>query len=206
MEKTAQTPAPTPHPGAASPALHPGAASPPPPGVPELTEPASHPPSPTSCWQCLAAACVLAGSSHCGAAAVDRSGAVYQEQQGEVPAHQGAQRMVVPCPEPADLHPASRVPRPLLCMSAVPVDATQDLAAAALCTVIMTKAGLHRTIRRVLDIDGWYLMATEYLECRQCKKEGGHRASLGSCPPPTAANFQLYLRTSCPVTLGWLHN
>jgi len=37
----------------------------------------------------------------------------------------------------------------------------------------MVKAGLYRTIRRVLDIDGWYLMATEYLECRRCKKKVG---------------------------------
>ncbi|XP_039634652.1 uncharacterized protein LOC120544755 [Perca fluviatilis] len=42
-----------------------------------------------------------------------------------------------------------------------------------LCTGTMTKAGLYRTIRRVLDIDGWYLMATEYLECRRCKKKVG---------------------------------
>ncbi|XP_034749130.1 uncharacterized protein LOC117957472 [Etheostoma cragini] len=42
-----------------------------------------------------------------------------------------------------------------------------------LCTGTMTKAGLYRTIRRVLDIDGWYLMATEYLECRRYKKKVG---------------------------------
>ena len=42
-----------------------------------------------------------------------------------------------------------------------------------LCTGILTKAGLYRTIRRVLDIDGWYLMATEYLECRRCTKKVG---------------------------------
>ncbi|XP_032362985.1 uncharacterized protein LOC116674905 [Etheostoma spectabile] len=42
-----------------------------------------------------------------------------------------------------------------------------------LCTGTMTKAGLYRTIRRVLDIDGWYLLATEYLECRRCKKKVG---------------------------------
>ncbi|XP_056232399.1 uncharacterized protein LOC130169565 [Seriola aureovittata] len=41
------------------------------------------------------------------------------------------------------------------------------------CTGSMTKAGLYRTIRRVLDIDGWYLMATEYLECCRCKKKVG---------------------------------
>ncbi|XP_077959181.1 uncharacterized protein LOC120819758 [Gasterosteus aculeatus] len=41
------------------------------------------------------------------------------------------------------------------------------------CSGSLMKAGLYRTIRRVLDIDGWYLMATEYLECRRCKKKVG---------------------------------
>ncbi|KAL1269405.1 hypothetical protein QQF64_031694 [Cirrhinus molitorella] len=27
------------------------------------------------------------------------------------------------------------------------------------------------TVRRVLDLNGWYFMATEYLECRSCKKK-----------------------------------
>ena len=35
----------------------------------------------------------------------------------------------------------------------------------------LTKCGLYRTVRKVLDIDGWYFMATEYLECRRCKKK-----------------------------------
>nr|XP_055065265.1 uncharacterized protein LOC129447527 [Misgurnus anguillicaudatus] len=39
------------------------------------------------------------------------------------------------------------------------------------CNKGLTKCGLYKTIRRVLDIDGWYLMATEYLECRRCKKK-----------------------------------
>ncbi|XP_056127239.1 uncharacterized protein LOC130104727 [Rhinichthys klamathensis goyatoka] len=39
------------------------------------------------------------------------------------------------------------------------------------CNRALTKCGLYRTIRRVLDIDGWYLMATEYLECRRCKRK-----------------------------------
>ncbi|XP_078811401.1 uncharacterized protein LOC144995549 [Oryzias latipes] len=56
-----------------------------------------------------------------------------------------------------------------------------------LCGGSLTKAELYRTIRRVLDIDGWYLMATEYLECRWCKKKvggvvtGDHKAA-GSHP------------------------
>uniref|UniRef100_A0AAV2MR41 DUF6729 domain-containing protein n=1 Tax=Knipowitschia caucasica TaxID=637954 RepID=A0AAV2MR41_KNICA len=34
----------------------------------------------------------------------------------------------------------------------------------------LTAAGIYRTVRKVLDIDGWYDMATEYLECKGCKK------------------------------------
>ena len=32
-------------------------------------------------------------------------------------------------------------------------------------------AGLYKTVRRVLDIDGWYYAATEYLECQRCHKK-----------------------------------
>ncbi|KAK7175379.1 hypothetical protein R3I93_002325 [Phoxinus phoxinus] len=39
------------------------------------------------------------------------------------------------------------------------------------CNRALTKCGLYRTIRRVLDIDGWYLMATEFLECCRCKRK-----------------------------------
>lgn len=35
----------------------------------------------------------------------------------------------------------------------------------------LTGAGLYRTVRRVLDIDGWYDLATEYLECKRCSKK-----------------------------------
>ncbi|XP_038162604.1 uncharacterized protein LOC119797556 isoform X2 [Cyprinodon tularosa] len=35
----------------------------------------------------------------------------------------------------------------------------------------LTAAGLYRTVRKVLDIDGWYDMSTEYLECKGCKKK-----------------------------------
>ncbi|KAK7880493.1 hypothetical protein WMY93_032875 [Mugilogobius chulae] len=34
----------------------------------------------------------------------------------------------------------------------------------------LTAAGIYRTVRRVLDVDGWYDMATEYLECKGCKR------------------------------------
>ncbi|KAM9492387.1 uncharacterized protein ACWYII_004276 isoform 2-T4 [Salvelinus alpinus] len=39
------------------------------------------------------------------------------------------------------------------------------------CRGTLCKAGLYKTIRKVLDIDRWYLMATEYLECGRCKKK-----------------------------------
>ncbi|XP_051778448.1 uncharacterized protein LOC127526605 [Erpetoichthys calabaricus] len=39
------------------------------------------------------------------------------------------------------------------------------------CSHRLSGAGLYRTVRRVLDTDGWYFMATEYLECRRCRKK-----------------------------------
>lgn len=35
----------------------------------------------------------------------------------------------------------------------------------------MNRAGWYRTVRRVLDVDGWYYMGTEYLECSVCHKK-----------------------------------
>ncbi|XP_078811127.1 uncharacterized protein LOC144995355 [Oryzias latipes] len=68
-----------------------------------------------------------------------------------------------------------------------------------LCGGPLTKAGLYRTIRRVLDIDGWYLMATEYLECRRCKKKVGgwsqgivrQLAPTYSCQFPAVLTYKL---------------
>lgn len=33
----------------------------------------------------------------------------------------------------------------------------------------LTQCGIYHTVKKVLDVDGWYSMAGEYLECRQCK-------------------------------------
>ena len=44
--------------------------------------------------------------------------------------------------------------------------------------VYLTQAGLYRTVRRVLNIDGWYLMGTEYLECKFCRKKFAGWSSL----------------------------
>ncbi|KAL0147535.1 hypothetical protein M9458_057163, partial [Cirrhinus mrigala] len=35
----------------------------------------------------------------------------------------------------------------------------------------LTACGMYKTVRRVLDVSGWYFMATEYLECRSCKRK-----------------------------------
>lgn len=35
----------------------------------------------------------------------------------------------------------------------------------------LSGAGCYKTIRRVLDLDGWYYLATEYLECLKCHKK-----------------------------------
>ncbi|KAI4793352.1 hypothetical protein KUCAC02_032782 [Chaenocephalus aceratus] len=39
------------------------------------------------------------------------------------------------------------------------------------CAHKMTGGGLYKTVRRVLDMDGWYYMGTEYLECSSCTKK-----------------------------------
>ncbi|KAF5907191.1 Epithelial-stromal interaction 1, partial [Clarias magur] len=39
------------------------------------------------------------------------------------------------------------------------------------CSHRLTGCGLYKTVRKVLDRDGWYFMGTEYLECRYCRKK-----------------------------------
>ncbi|XP_051800637.1 uncharacterized protein LOC127532673 [Acanthochromis polyacanthus] len=71
------------------------------------------------------------------------------------------------------------------------------------CSGSMVKAGLYRTIRRVLDIDGWYLMATEYLECRRCKKKvgGWSQSIIRQLSPTYSCQFPAVLtyRLSCDL-------
>jgi len=38
---------------------------------------------------------------------------------------------------------------------------------------LLTGAGQYKTVRTVLDIDGYYYMGTEYLECRKGKDSKG---------------------------------
>ncbi|CAM4668159.1 unnamed protein product [Leuciscus chuanchicus] len=35
----------------------------------------------------------------------------------------------------------------------------------------LTSCGLYKTVRRVLNLHGWYFLATEYLECQRCHKK-----------------------------------
>ncbi|XP_028428572.1 uncharacterized protein LOC114552072 [Perca flavescens] len=168
MEVTAETPAPAPHPGAASP---------PPPGVQELTEPAVLPPPPP------------AGSSELLPASW-RAALTAEQQQwiGRVlftRSSKGRSQLIKELnvwwypPQTRPIYtqpPASPDPffacRLFLWMPHR-IWHLQLTCPQPLCTGTMTKAGLYRTIQRVLDIDGWYLMATEYLECRRCKKKVG---------------------------------
>ncbi|CAL8325140.1 unnamed protein product [Gadus morhua 'NCC'] len=68
-----------------------------------------------------------------------------------------------PPPAPAELFSATRLGGYLLRVSVVPLGAPAHKH--------LTKCGMYKTIRKVLDIDGWYLMATEYLECRRCRRK-----------------------------------
>ncbi|XP_059181755.1 uncharacterized protein LOC131960533 [Centropristis striata] len=156
-----------------------------------------------------AAASVLAGSSDCRAAGVDRPGAVFQGQPGEVPAEPRAQSLVVPPPPQArpvyNQPPTS--PDPFFAFAFVWMPHRmwhlQLTCPQPLCTGSMTKAGLYRTIRRVLDIDGWYLMATEYLSCRQCKKKvgGWSQGIVRQLSPTYSCQFPAILtyRLSCDL-------
>lgn len=81
-----------------------------------------HPFSPiTLSSHSAAASRELAFISHQGAAAVDH--AVHQEQLWEVDTHHWPGHVVEPSPTTADLQSATRIPRPLLRMSAVPLGA-----------------------------------------------------------------------------------
>lgn len=68
------------------------------------------------------------------------------------------------------------------------------------CGSTLTGAGLYNTVRRVLDKDEWYFMATEYLECCSCGKKvvsWSHYIWV-SWTSPTGSSFQLFSHTSKP--------
>ncbi|XP_068566861.1 uncharacterized protein [Cebidichthys violaceus] len=53
----------------------------------------------------------------------------------------------------------------------VPYRMWQCTISCPVCAHRMTGCGLYKTVRKVLDSDGWYFMGTEYLECRRCGKK-----------------------------------
>ncbi|KAL6475706.1 hypothetical protein MHYP_G00167460 [Metynnis hypsauchen] len=69
----------------------------------------------------------------------------------------------------------------------------------------LTSSGLYKTVRRVLDIDGWYFMATEYLECHWCRKKvaGWSQDILEQLDPAHRAMFPAILtyRLSCDMKM-----
>ncbi|KAI9541365.1 hypothetical protein NQZ68_031021 [Dissostichus eleginoides] len=106
---------------------------------------------------------------------------------GEAEPHHRLESVVEPPPIPADLPPASRVPRPLLCMSAVSLDATPDLASAA----DMPPAFMHR-----VHDEGWAVQ--DHPEGRCKKKVGGwsqgiirQLAPTYSCQFPAVLTYKL---------------
>ncbi|KAJ8007608.1 hypothetical protein DPEC_G00095790 [Dallia pectoralis] len=118
----------------------------------------------------------LAGhSQHC-AATVDRPGALHLENnRAEV--RTDLQLWYEP-PQPRPIYnqpPASPDPffacRLFLWMP-VRLWAFKLTCPQADCRGNLRKSGVYtKTIRRVLDIDSWYLMATEYLACSRCTKK-----------------------------------
>ncbi|KAL6473026.1 hypothetical protein MHYP_G00192340 [Metynnis hypsauchen] len=54
---------------------------------------------------------------------------------------------------------------------ALEVDIPDSRARSRTAIAPVSASGLYKTVRRVLDIDGWYFMATEYLECHRCRKK-----------------------------------
>ncbi|KAL7847240.1 hypothetical protein SRHO_G00222200 [Serrasalmus rhombeus] len=64
---------------------------------------------------------------------------------------------------------------------------------------------LYKTVRRVLDIDGWYFMATEYLECHRCwKKVAGHPGAAGPYASHHISSLLTY-RLSYDMEVVWLY-
>jgi hypothetical protein len=60
-----------------------------------------------------------------------------------------------------------------------------------LCNKLLTGGGLYRTVRAVIDESGFSYLATEVLECKNCKKKfsGWHPAILKQLDPATRARF-----------------
>ncbi|KAJ8007961.1 hypothetical protein DPEC_G00099780 [Dallia pectoralis] len=67
----------------------------------------------------------------------------------------------------------------------------------------LTGCGVYKTVRKVLDLDGWYFMGTEYLECSKCKKKWASWSLdvLNQLDPSHRAKFPAILtyRLSCDM-------
>ena len=79
----------------------------------------------------------------------------------------------------------------------VPYRKWQCLISCPVCTRKMTGCGLYKTVRRVLDRDGWYFMGTEYLECHHCGKK------LASWSMSILAQLDEGYRTDFPAVLKY---
>ena len=66
-----------------------------------------------------------------------------------------------------------------------------------ICTRKMTGCGLYRTVRKVLDCNGWYYMGTEYMECSRCGKK------LASWSLSILAQLEVEYRVLFPAVLTY---
>ena len=80
--------------------------------------------------------------------------------------------VVVPARSPAHLHPATAHPflqRPFFLW--LPYRTWAYHFRCPACEGKLAGAGWYKTVRRVCDRNGWYFMATEYMECSSCHKK-----------------------------------
>ncbi|KAL6473055.1 hypothetical protein MHYP_G00192430 [Metynnis hypsauchen] len=75
----------------------------------------------------------------------------------------------IPAPPPAPVTPPAPLTRSRPPRKAAQKKNSRARSRTAIAPV--SASGLYKTVRRVLDIDGWYFMATEYLECHRCRKK-----------------------------------
>lgn len=72
----------------------------------------------------------------------------------------------------------------------------------------LTKQGLYRLTRIVLDIDSFYILATESLHCVKCKKNqiGWSEAILDQLDPATRSTFpvQMMYHSACDTRVIYL--
>lgn len=64
----------------------------------------------------------------------------------------------------------------------------------------LTSAGVYKTIKQILDVESYYLMATEYLECRKC---GG---KLAAWSPAVVSQLDFGHRQQFPAVLTYKYS